>query len=345
MPYRNRGGADDPFSDSPGYFDAIAGAALSQYVPQLMALSGPMPHESGYNWQNDPSLSPLRQQLQQSKTDRLGQAGQALGYSAVGSNVEQFRQKNLQKQGAQEWTRIAKVFADPKANLTSEQKAHVLNQFQQQYGALSMPNPIDITTAEDESDPKIQIANARQKVRGMKGYDPFWESLIKTNKDGEIDYKDLIEWRKLEGKDQNPAQDMAARKQAYEFDKKQHEEFRPESPGDEATPEEIDQYKESFARWQGGQRNLYNQYFGDTEQHKMPMPPQAETQQPPRPALPPQEQASKLGVSYVKSGDQFDELVQQGLLSPGDSFVDDVGHVWQIDEQGVPRAASNVVGQ
>lgn len=251
------------------------------------------------------------------------------------------RRERLDKMADLEWQNIAKLFADPNANLTEDQKADILNQYQQQYAYRQMPNPIDVTAAKDESIPEVRLAKARETLRQSKAYTPEWDALVKINKDGEIDFRDLISWRELEkesGGAQTASNDKQLRKQAYDFELKQHALYKPQEPGDEATPQEIDQYKSEFNAWVAGQRRIWEQYYGDPSQYKTPMPPDVQQASAVEPAVRAQQVASTRGLPVVASYDQYVEQVAGNKLSEGDQFVDDVGGVWVI-RNGRPQRA------
>lgn len=304
-------------------------AGLSDYQRAHASGYGPAHDEAAYASQlghdllGGPSvLVPTRAQL--------GDTAAAAGPSRVPTRSEYSFVNQRDKQYALDQQRIAKLFSDPRASLSGDQKADILNQLQAAYPERSFTNPIDVSRAQEESNPETKLANARAAVRNLPGANQFWETLIHVNKDGEIDFSDLIKWRGLE-KETQPGKLTPAIQRAYETAKEIHQRKLPDIKNftDAEGNVKTELYNRALSLWEAQERGIIRQYDPDAAAHLPPLPAESHPAAPdtaPAPSAPP--------LKLITSKESYQAALAHHELDVGDQFTDEAGRVLQIRPDG-----------
>lgn len=255
--------------------------------------------------------------------------GGRIGAARAFSTVEGERQKQMSRMASYQWQQVAKLFADPNANLSTQQRAEILNQLKQTYAGQNLPNPIDIQTAQDEQTPEVQTANARNKLRGESWYNPIYEEMIdpETNT---IDWQRVNDARKIDLEERGSKlklieTEQKLRRDAYDAEVQGLEVLKPLPLPKEATPEDRAAYRQQQLEYLQAVRGAHSRVFGSAPQAAPATSAPATTRQ---------QEAAAAGVPVINSSDEFDQLVKQGKVQPGFVFVDNEGNTLVVKQDG-----------
>jgi hypothetical protein len=234
-------------------------------------------------------------------------------------------------------------------NATSAQRSEFFQKYQEAMGIENMPNPFSIETAGDEiSDPAIKHNNLRGSLESIQGFDPKWSSLVSLDDKGNPKIPAFMDnvleraMAKQLGVQEENGAISAAQKRAMEFAMRQHERRQPNAEDYMTEDDSLDSaaYNKALAAWEAQERAIVRKFDPEAEgalptsEDTPDGQPQTIGGQLAEGDMKPEQRAEYRGVPFVNSREVFNQRLQAGELSVGDTFVDDAGRLLQVGPGG-----------